>query len=230
LLDLERELQAIDPSVALPYWRFDKPAPNIFTKDFFGESDQTGTVQFSPANPLRFWKTDGTPGIDRRPFFPTNTAPPGLSNEAQTLAMGTTFSNFRSMEGDPHGLAHTSFGGWIQNPATAPKDPLFFLLHCNVDRLWAKWQKKFKRFNPSLAASFVPNGNPPGHNLADTMWPWNGVITPPRPPTAPGGALAASPCVAAPGPKPHVSDCIDFHGEVNAASLLGFDYDDVPFA
>src|SRR5258708_137326 len=36
LLDLERGLQAIDPSVALHYWRFDKPAPNIFTLDFFG--------------------------------------------------------------------------------------------------------------------------------------------------------------------------------------------------
>ncbi len=27
LLDLERELQNIDPSVALPYWKFDEPAP-----------------------------------------------------------------------------------------------------------------------------------------------------------------------------------------------------------
>src|SRR5262249_43263752 len=34
LLDLERELQAIDPSVSLPYWRFDQPAPNIFTLEF----------------------------------------------------------------------------------------------------------------------------------------------------------------------------------------------------
>ena len=50
LLDLERELQAIDPSVALPYWRFDRAAPNIFKKDFLGESDNNGTVelQFPP--------------------------------------------------------------------------------------------------------------------------------------------------------------------------------------
>jgi tyrosinase len=32
LLDLERELQAIDPSVALPYWRFDQAAPIIFAR------------------------------------------------------------------------------------------------------------------------------------------------------------------------------------------------------
>ena len=32
LLDLERELQAIDPSVSLHYWRFDQVSPNIFTR------------------------------------------------------------------------------------------------------------------------------------------------------------------------------------------------------
>src|SRR5262245_28553719 len=52
LLDLERELQAIDSSVALPYWRFDQPAPNIFKLDFFGASDALGTVKFSATNPL----------------------------------------------------------------------------------------------------------------------------------------------------------------------------------
>src|SRR5262245_45212723 len=71
-------------------------------------------------------------------------------------------------------------------------DPLFFLLHCNVDRLWAKWQRQRGRFNPALAASYENGGgNPIGHNLPDTMWPWNGVTGAPRPPTAPGGAMAA---------------------------------------
>lgn len=229
LLDLERELQAVDPSVTLPYWRFDQPAPKLFTPDFLGQADRIGTVQFSAANPLRFWKTDGTPGINRSPHFPTNVAPPGLKNEGQTLSIGTDFSTFNDIELDPHGLAHTSFGGWIHDPRTAPKDPLFFLLHCNVDRLWAKWQKNNGRFDPSAAASFVPNGNPPGHNLNDTMWPWNGVTTPPRPSFAPGGAMATSSCVPAPGPTPRVTDCIDYRGSVVATSALGFDYDDIPF-
>ena len=51
LLDLERELQAIDPSVALPYWRFDQPAPNLFTPDFFGTSSAGGPS--SSATPTR---------------------------------------------------------------------------------------------------------------------------------------------------------------------------------
>ena len=38
LLDLERGLQAIDPSVSMHYWRFDQPAPKVFTKLFMGET------------------------------------------------------------------------------------------------------------------------------------------------------------------------------------------------
>jgi tyrosinase len=231
LLDLERELQAIDPSVALPYWRFDQPAPNIFTPEFFGVSDPLGTVQFSPSNPLQFWKTDGVQGINRRPFFNTSAAPPGLRTEAQTFALGTAYPAFRTMEGNPHGSAHTSFGGSISSINTAARDPLFFLLHCNVDRLWAKWQRQNGRFNPALAASYDSKpSNPIGHNLPDTMWPWNGITTPPRPPTAPGGAMAASQCVSAPGPSPRVQSSLDYQGTVNALSRMGFDYDDVPFA
>jgi tyrosinase len=230
LLDLERELQAIDPAVALPYWRFDQAAPSIFNRDFLGVSDALGTVQFSATNPLQFWKTDGVQGINRRPFFPTTTAPPGLRTEPQTLALGTQYAAFRTLEGNPHGSAHTSFGGSISSIGTAAKDPLFFLLHCNVDRLWAKWQRQNGRFNPALAASFDNSGgNPIGHNLPDTMWPWNGITGGQRPPTAPGGSMAQSPCVSAPGLQPRVQSSLDYQGTVNAPSRMGFDYDDVQF-
>jgi tyrosinase len=231
LLDLERELQAIDPSVGLPYWRFDQPAPNIFKREFLGVSDPIGTVLFSSTNPLQFWRTDGIQGINRRPFFSTSAAPPGLRTEAQTLALGNQYASFRILEGNPHGTAHTSFGGSISSIGTAARDPLFFLLHCNVDRLWAKWQRQLGRFDPNQAASYDSNpGNPIGHNLPDTMWPWNGITGGSRPPTAPGGAMASSPCVSAPGPQPRVRDGLDFQGSVQAVSRLGFDYDDVPFA
>ena len=38
LLRLQRELQAIDPSVALPYWQFDEAAPKVFHPDFMGDT------------------------------------------------------------------------------------------------------------------------------------------------------------------------------------------------
>lgn len=235
LLDLERELQNIDSSVALPYWRFDQPAPNLFTVDFIGVSGPGGAVQFSATNQLQFWVTDGVQGITRSPrnnWDPRTQPGPTIITEAQTLALGAQYSAFRTMEFNPHGTAHTRWDGFIRFIPTAAKDPLFFLLHCNVDRLWAKWQRLNGRFDAALAASYdsnLPAGNQIGHNLNDTMWPWNGITGPPRPPTAPGGAMASSPCVSAPGPTPRVRSSLDYQGSVNALSREGFDYDDVRF-
>lgn len=234
LLDLERELQAIDPSVALPYWRFDRAAPRLFSRDFIGVSNALGTVEFSATNPLQFWVTDGIPGITRSPDFDTASQAAGVISESETLALGSVYRVFQDMEIDPHGAAHVSFEGLISEIPTAARDPLFFLLHTNVDRLWAKWQRRFGRFNAAQAASFDSNtamgGNRIGHNLADTMWPWNGVTGAPRPPTAPGGTLARSASASAPSPQPRVRDMLDFQGVVTPTARLGFDYDDVPFA
>lgn len=233
LLDLEREIQAIDPSTSLPYWRFDQAAPNLFTLDFIGVSDSLGTVHFANTNPFQFWKTDGVQGVNRRPlngWNPNTQGGPTVRTEAQTLALGAQYPAFRTMQGNPHGTAHTRWGGSISSIPTAAKDPLFFLLHCNVDRLWAKWQRQNGRFNPAQAASYDSNaGNRIGHNLPDTMWPWNGITGGQRPPTAPGGPLATSPCVSAPGLHPQVQVTLDYQGAIGANARMGFDYDDVQF-
>lgn len=228
LLDLERELQAIDPSVSLPYWRFDRPAPNVFQREFMGESNAMGVVQWSANNPLQFWVTDGAVGVSRRPLFNVVTSNPSLLTEAQTLAIGASYGAFQSLEGNPHGSAHVAFGGSISSVPSAARDPLFFLLHCNVDRLWALWQRSNGRFDPASALSFDNSSTRVGHRLADSMWPWNGVTGGSRPPTAPGGTLAPSPCTAAPGPSPHVRDMLDYQGRLSAARAA-FDYDTVAF-
>jgi tyrosinase len=240
VLDLERELQRIDPSVALPYWKFDEPAPKLFTRAFLGVPNTVGTVQFDPGNPLEFWVTDQALGIVRMPRFNTNTSQAGGRNEAATLLLGgagNLYTSFRDvMELNPHGSAHTSFRGFISRIATAAKDPLFFLLHANVDRLWAKWQWFFKRFDtanpaayPFLGRAGDPGAIRVGHNLKDTMWPWNQVTGGDRPATAPGGTLATSPTANAPGPMPTVGDMIDYQGVINSRNRLGFGYSDVPF-
>ena len=240
LLDLERQLQAIDPAVSLHYWRFDEPAPNVFSATFMGQTRRSQTtasfVTLDPANPLVAWVTDAVPGILRSAMFNTLTqAAPGqpgfeLLNQVDTLALGPTYLEFADMEGTPHGAAHVSFNGWISSIPTAPKDPLFFMLHANVDRLWALWQFLNRRTNADEPATYTGQ-NRDGRRLDDTMWPWNGVITPPRPNFAPGSGLAASPQTGTPGAKPTVRNTIDYHGSRIAMPLdwLGFSYDDVPF-
>jgi tyrosinase len=248
LLDLERELQQIDPSVALPYWRFDEPAPNLFTREFIGVPNNDGILQFEPGHPLEFWETDGGTFITRTPLFDTETssANPGppfepLRDQAATLNLGNRYADFSDMEINPHGSAHISFTGFIRSIHTAARDPLFFLLHCNVDRLWARWQWLNQRFDttdpdtyPAQGSAGDPNSIRVGHNLLDSMWPWNQIMGtgPPndRPPTAPGGTLAASPAAAAPGPTPIVGDMIDYQGTLDPGNRLGFGYSRVRFA
>ncbi len=47
----------------------------------------------------------------------------------------------RLLAGPPnlHNLVHVWIGGDMA-PATSPNDPVFYLNHCNVDRIWAAWQ------------------------------------------------------------------------------------------
>lgn len=240
LLDLERELQAIDPSVALPYWRFDKPAPQLFTADFLGEPRVSGSVRFSTTNPLKDWRIGSSSGFERTPRFNTNGPPRNargpVATENATLGLGTDYDVFVQMEGEPHGHAHVCFTGPVNNAATAPRDPLFFLLHCNVDRLWAKWQFVNRKWDPATGGSYTflgragqPGSTRIGHNLLDTMWPWNQDTASPRPSTSPGSGLPASVVASAPPRAPTVGDMLDFQGQVADGVWHGFDYDDVMF-
>lgn len=246
LLDLERELQAIKFEVTLPYWRFDEPAPSVFTTAFMGLPDPTGTLDFVDGHPFKQWVTLDELGILRDMDFEPDEKPPGLRTEVETIAFGNgAYKDFSvivrdaannvdpdrsGIEIDPHGFAHTSFTGFIQFPRSAPRDPLFFLLHGNVDRMWAKWQWFHKRSSDVDPNAYVQgNGLRIGHNLGDTMWPWNGPNPPPRPSgNPPGDTLAASALTSAPGPSPMVRAMIDYQG-IGGGPHLGFDYDDVPF-
>lgn len=81
-----------------------------------------------------------------------------------------------------HNRVHVWVGGTMQGGAS-PNDPIFFLNHCNVDRIWARWQQ-----NKPLSAQYPPDGaivrsgqRLQGANLLDPMPPWDG-----RPDPRPG--------------------------------------------
>jgi hypothetical protein len=79
-----------------------------------------------------------------------------------------------------HNRVHVWVGGTML-PMTSPNDPIFWLNHCNVDRLWAVWQGR----HPTSAPYLPVAGAPSGHNLNDSMIfyeggpsPWSDVSTP----------------------------------------------------
>jgi tyrosinase len=173
-------------------------------------------------------------GVFRSPFFDTTTNSAFVIDEINTMRLGNNYADFVDMEGNPHGSAHVSFGGFISSINTAARDPLFFLLHCNVDRLWSKWQWLNQRYDesiptyPFLDSAGMPNATRVGHNWKDSMWPWNGIQTSPRPNSNPGGTFPTITSLS-PGQSPIVGDMIDYQGILFAGNNLGFDYDDVPF-
>jgi tyrosinase len=227
----ERHLQVIDPSVTVPNWHFDQPSPNLFSPDFMvAIPNSVGRVTFSPTNPLRNWQIAGVTGVIRIMSFNTTTSGAPVDNETAVLALGPDFDSFSFMENDPHDFAHNSIStGPLRSQATATQDPLFFLLHSNIDRLWAKWQRTRNLFNIADPNTYSPGtGARIGDFLTDTMWPWNGVSGSPRPPTAPGGPLPQLSFPSKPGPLPTVADVIDYIGQTQGNSSY-FDYDDVPF-
>ncbi len=43
------------------------------------------------------------------------------------------------VENVPHNAVHGEIGGWMGDPETAAQDPIFWLHHANIDRIWALW-------------------------------------------------------------------------------------------
>lgn len=66
-----------------------------------------------------------------------------------------------------HNSVHNWIGGDMATSAS-PNDPVFYLHHCNVDRLWAAWQEKYP------AAPYVPGANASPtytfHRIDDPMY------------------------------------------------------------
>jgi tyrosinase len=195
----ELALQAIDASVTLPYWDWsvdNSPTSSIWDIDLMGGNGRpadgqvtTGPFAFSTGNwPLNV-DDDGFGFLRRQfglsaPALPTpadvNTA---LAATPYDVAPFNRFSasGFRNRaEGwiagpQLHNLVHVWVGGSML-PMTSPNDPVFFLHHCFVDKLWADWQA----LHP--AEGYLPvTGAAVGHNLNDPMQPWAGrgeTVTP----------------------------------------------------
>ena len=46
---------------------------------------------------------------------------------------------FGDVESTPHNYVHVDIAGLMESPATAGQDPIFWLHHANIDRLWEVW-------------------------------------------------------------------------------------------
>ncbi|CAN5743891.1 hypothetical protein BH23PSE1_BH23PSE1_16740 [soil metagenome] len=241
LLQLERELQAEDPSVALPYWVFDEPAPNLFSAEFIGAVDPAGPntsiVRFAPTNPLAgLGLGDPQGGLLTRARNGDAQVSPALNRTFMRLDAHLAMTS--DIFGPYHGSAHTFIGGVVGDILRSPADPLFFLLHANTDRAWAAWQRLHDRFDRTAAPAYGRQGAwSPGSTIRhgnfeqDTMWPWDGIDRPTDPPvvTTEPVSLPANPGPSAgPSTNPQVGETLDYLNFLGLGAAHDFCYDDVP--
>lgn len=171
-------IQAGGPSDwALPYWNYsDQSNPNArdLPPAFSDQKMPDGTP-----NPLyipqRYGQQKGTlplPTADvaltalQSTFFTgSNTGgDPGFGGPATSFShSGNTSGNLESL---PHNVVHVDVGSYLRggirptdvglmsNPDTAALDPIFYLHHANIDRLWQVWL----------------NRNPANQNPTDSSW------------------------------------------------------------
>jgi tyrosinase len=84
------------------------------------------------------------------------------SNVPAILAM-TSFAQFGSNINGVHGSVHIWVGGTMSDPSTSPADPIFWVHHANLDRLWWQWHSM-----PANAGK-----NPPLVGADAVMDPWS---------------------------------------------------------
>lgn len=147
---------------------------------------------------------------------------PDATDVQNTLAQ-TGYSAFQSALEAGAGLVGTTMHNGIHNwfnghmggsgPIVSPFDPMFYLHHCNVDRLWAMWQ-----MDGHLNEYPTVGGNP-HHHRNDIMYPWVGAT----------GGYSTHITFTTPIPMPDFSglgvkrnvDTLDFRA-------LGYTYDTLP--
>jgi len=135
----EEMVQAVDPDVTLPYW------------DWYDQSSWTAS---SPLFEDGGGGSDGLFGLNVSstvwPYsrnFSSSWTPPTTN---MTTTDYVTFNN--SVQLGPHNLGHNFIGGSMLTGASSI-DPIFYIHHAMVDKVWRDWYED----NPTANVSAIDN-------------------------------------------------------------------------
>lgn len=210
LFKFEQELRRFDDTIRIPYWDWTVDQAGTgppWLNDFLG-GDGEATDAFAPGSQAgkvitgRFREAAGDwpitindPGTNDdnfgRPYlargFARRSDAPQLPTPAlQNEVLGRSpYSQFRfGLEVSLHNLVHRWVNGQM-GLAASPLDPVFWLHHCNIDRLWGIWMRgrsDAERYTaPANAPSFyLPTGTMVFHDQAigPATPAWSGSFRP----------------------------------------------------
>lgn len=137
LYEFELLLQTIDSQITIPYW------------DWTNQREQTVPAWLASVRPTVNIPNPG-PGVVKVARFPGTAGYTlaavlaGNVNGAPSLAevqRATDYTTFASGLESIHDLVHVWFGrrGTMYALDRAPADPIFWMHHANIDRLWWEW-------------------------------------------------------------------------------------------
>ncbi|MEU6928881.1 tyrosinase family protein [Streptomyces sp. NPDC046374] len=191
LIQFEQALQSVDATVTLPYWDWTADrttSSSLWAPDFLGGTGRARDGQVLDGAFARSgnrWtinvRVDGRDYL-RRDLGAGGRQLPTRAEVDSVLVMETydmapwnsSSDGFRNhLEGwrgvNLHNRVHVWVGGQMAT-GVSPNDPVFWMHHAFIDKLWADWQARHPR-SPYLPAA----GTADVVDLNDTMRPWNDV-------------------------------------------------------
>jgi tyrosinase-like protein len=194
-------LRLVYPTLSLHYWDWTTDPSPLFTSDFMGSArgpagemvpagepwlkagfyDPTAdpyrgenihdTTHNNPADPPRKLERQVKSGVPSPPYSDTQ------------IINSPTYQSMRSKLEPVHDFMHSEYiRGTIGDPHKAFRDPFVFLLHSNVDRLFAMWQLRdpTTRLNPNLVYGSESGSSAIGRDVGilTPLEPWAGKDAP----------------------------------------------------
>jgi tyrosinase len=139
----EEALHNYHPDVCVPYWDWTKPEEQHFPDWLAGVLP---TVQ----TPTRTINVVRSPGAESWLASIASGVPSAMAQ--------TTYDSFSSPINGIHGGVHIWVGGTMSDASVSPADPVFWLHHANLDRLWWVWYNSTagNHQNPVITGQLSP--------------------------------------------------------------------------
>lgn len=139
-MEAEAKMLGLIGTFALPYWDYfsDPTLPLAFRRQFLDDGSPNALyVSFRdpdvnhPTNPAQVGP------FDLRAFTMRD-----FQTEPWRIAEDQVVNGFdEGIESEPHDTLHGQIGGIMGAVVTSSWDPIFWLHHANIDRLWAAWAR-----------------------------------------------------------------------------------------
>ena len=123
-----------EPSFTVPYWNYLDPAQHAIPAQFRRPGDATWGALYSP---------NRNPAVNAGGAIASSTVlSASVLSEATYSSSGFDDGFCAGLDNGLHGAVHVGVGNGINGMGAIPwaaNDPIFWLHHCNIDRLWASW-------------------------------------------------------------------------------------------